>query len=111
MAGHPSGCPPQAGTKSAVRVRGDRGTIFLAPDRTTYVTPTTWTTATFASARTAVSIGGLTPGTNYLFQVRAFGKLGTPTGVTPSRASAPGEERCNGRMKGGRLSLSVTAPP
>jgi len=53
-------------------------------------TPTTWTTATFPSARTAVSIGGLTPGTYYLFQVRAFGKLGTPTGVTPSRASAPG---------------------
>jgi len=39
-------------------------------------TPTTWTTATFASARTAVSIGGLTPGTNYLFQVRRFRQAG-----------------------------------
>ena len=39
-------------------------------------TPNTWTTVTFASARMAVSINGLTPGTNYAFQVRAFGKLG-----------------------------------
>jgi hypothetical protein len=39
-------------------------------------TPTAWTTETFASARIAVPIAGLTPGTNYAFQVRAFGKLG-----------------------------------
>jgi len=38
-------------------------------------TPATWTTETFASAKAAVSISGLTPGTNYAFQVRAFGKL------------------------------------
>ena len=39
-------------------------------------TPATWTTETFASAKIAVPISGLTPGTNYVFQVRAFGKLG-----------------------------------
>jgi hypothetical protein len=39
-------------------------------------TPATWTTETFASAKLAVPIDGLTPGTNYVFQVRAFGKLG-----------------------------------
>ena len=39
-------------------------------------TPTTWTTETFASAKIAVPIAGLSPGTNYVFQVRAFGKLG-----------------------------------
>jgi hypothetical protein len=39
-------------------------------------TPATWTTATFANAKGAASISGLTPGTNYAFQVRAFGKLG-----------------------------------
>jgi Fibronectin type III domain len=39
-------------------------------------TPATWTTETFASAKIAVPINGLTPGTNYAFQVRAFGKLG-----------------------------------
>jgi hypothetical protein len=38
--------------------------------------PTTWTTETFASAKIAVPISGLTPGANYVFQVRAFGKLG-----------------------------------
>ena len=39
-------------------------------------TPVTWTTETFASAKIAVPINGLTPGTNYAFEVRAFGKLG-----------------------------------
>jgi len=39
-------------------------------------TPATWTTDTFASAKIAVPIRGLTPGTNYAFQVRAFGKAG-----------------------------------
>ena len=39
-------------------------------------TPATWTTETFASAKIAVPISGLTPGTNYAFQVRAFGKAG-----------------------------------
>jgi hypothetical protein len=38
--------------------------------------PATWTMETFASAKLAVPIAGLTPGTNYAFQVRAFGKLG-----------------------------------
>jgi hypothetical protein len=38
--------------------------------------PMTWTTETFASARLAVPISGLTPGANYAFQVRAFGRLG-----------------------------------
>ena len=38
--------------------------------------PATWTTETFASAKIAVPISGLTPGTNYAFQVRAFGKRG-----------------------------------
>src|SRR5262249_54147362 len=38
--------------------------------------PMTWITETFASARIAVPISGLTPGVNYAFQVRAFGKLG-----------------------------------
>jgi hypothetical protein len=39
-------------------------------------TPAVWTTATFPGARVPVSISGLIPGTNYAFQVRAFGKLG-----------------------------------
>jgi hypothetical protein len=69
-------------------------------------TPTTWTTATFASARTAVSIGGLTPGTNYLFQVRAFGKLGHTDWSDSVARICAWEERCNGRMKGGRTPLS-----
>jgi hypothetical protein len=43
---------------------------------TTAAAPITLTTETFASARIAVPISGLTPGTNYAFQVRAFGKLG-----------------------------------
>ena len=38
--------------------------------------PATWTAETFATAKTAVPISGLTPGANYAFQVRAFGKLG-----------------------------------
>lgn len=39
-------------------------------------TPGAWATATFASAKQAAPIGGLTSGTTYTFQARAFGKLG-----------------------------------
>jgi len=38
--------------------------------------PTTWTTIQVANARPGTPISGLTPGTVYSFQVRAFGKLG-----------------------------------
>lgn len=38
--------------------------------------PTTWTTVAFAKARPATAVNGLTPGTSYTFQVRAFGTLG-----------------------------------
>jgi hypothetical protein len=38
--------------------------------------PTSWTTATFPSARKAARITGLTPGTTYALQVRAFGAAG-----------------------------------
>jgi hypothetical protein len=38
--------------------------------------PASWSDETFASARAAAPVNGLTPGTNYAFQVRAFGKLG-----------------------------------
>jgi hypothetical protein len=50
--------------------------VRYAPIPAGGATPTTWTTETFASAKIAVPINGLTPGTNYAFQVRAFGKLG-----------------------------------
>ena len=39
-------------------------------------TPATWTTIQFANARPGTPITGLTPGTVYTFQVRAFGTLG-----------------------------------
>ena len=38
--------------------------------------PGTWTTATLAIARKPLTITGLTPGTTYAFQVRAYGKAG-----------------------------------
>ena len=38
--------------------------------------PTSWTTLAFAKARPATAVNGLTPGTSYTFQVRAFGTLG-----------------------------------
>jgi Fibronectin type III domain len=38
--------------------------------------PGTWTTATMAIARKRLTVTGLTPGTAYAFQVRAFGKAG-----------------------------------
>lgn len=38
--------------------------------------PTTFATITIASARKAVPVENLTPGTTYVFQVRAFGLLG-----------------------------------
>ena len=39
-------------------------------------TPTSWSTQTVANARSAATIGGLTPGTTYAIQVRAYGQLG-----------------------------------
>jgi hypothetical protein len=38
--------------------------------------PTSWTTETVPSARPAPTIKGLTPGTTYAIQVRAYGKVG-----------------------------------
>ena len=38
--------------------------------------PGTWTSTFVAGAKKAAPVGGLTPGTAYLFQVRAFGVLG-----------------------------------
>jgi len=38
--------------------------------------PTTWTTVTIAILKSAIPINGLTPGTTYAFQARAFGHLG-----------------------------------
>jgi hypothetical protein len=38
--------------------------------------PGTWTTQTLAIARKPLTVTGLTPGTTYAFQVRAFGKAG-----------------------------------
>ena len=38
--------------------------------------PTTFASITIASANKAVPVNNLTPGTTYVFQVRAFGKLG-----------------------------------
>jgi len=48
----------------------------VPPASVSATAPSTWTTATFPSARTAAPIYNLTPGTNYVFQVRAYGKLG-----------------------------------
>jgi len=39
-------------------------------------TPTAWLTRTVPNAKTAASINGLTPGTTYAIQVRAYGLLG-----------------------------------
>ena len=39
-------------------------------------TPGQWTTITVTSSRPAIPVSGLTPGTIYVFQVRALGKLG-----------------------------------
>ena len=39
-------------------------------------TPTTWSTVTVPNAKTAAVISGLTPGTTYAIQVRAYGTLG-----------------------------------
>jgi len=36
----------------------------------------TWTTMTVAKVKSAVQVNGLSPGTTYTFQVRAFGNLG-----------------------------------
>ena len=38
--------------------------------------PPSWTTVQVATAKPAVVVNGLTPGTTYAFQVRAFGKTG-----------------------------------
>jgi Fibronectin type III domain len=37
---------------------------------------TNWTTIVVPNAKPATPINNLTPGTTYIFQVRAFGKLG-----------------------------------
>jgi hypothetical protein len=39
-------------------------------------TPATWLTETVPNAKTAAAIHGLTPGTTYAIQVRAYGPLG-----------------------------------
>ena len=39
-------------------------------------TPATWSTVTVPNAKTAVPLNGLTPGTTYAVQVRAYGQLG-----------------------------------
>ena len=39
-------------------------------------TPAVWSTMTVPNAKTAVPINGLTPGTTYAIQVRAYGQLG-----------------------------------
>jgi hypothetical protein len=39
-------------------------------------TPTTWAILTVPNAKTAAVISGLTPGTTYAIQVRAYGALG-----------------------------------
>ena len=41
--------------------------------------PETWKTDKYVQGRRPVRIGGLTPATIYVFQVRAFGKNGTYT--------------------------------
>ena len=38
--------------------------------------PAAWSTLTVPNAKTAVAINGLTPGTTYAVQVRAYGQLG-----------------------------------
>jgi hypothetical protein len=39
-------------------------------------TPTSWTMETVPNAKTAAALNGLTPGTSYAIQVRAYGPLG-----------------------------------
>ena len=39
-------------------------------------TPVSWSTQTVSKAKPGVSITGLTPGTTYAIQVRAYGPLG-----------------------------------
>jgi len=38
--------------------------------------PTSWTIETVPNAKTAAALNGLTPGTTYAIQVRAYGFLG-----------------------------------
>ena len=50
--------------------------IRFAPVGAGGAAPTTFASITIASAQKAVPVDNLTPGTAYMFQVRAFGKLG-----------------------------------
>ena len=50
--------------------------IRFAPAGTGGVAPATFATIAIASANKPVPVDNLTPGTTYMFQVRAFGKLG-----------------------------------
>ena len=50
--------------------------IHYAPVGTGGTLPTTFASITIASAKKPVPVANLTPGTTYMFQVRAFGKLG-----------------------------------
>ena len=50
--------------------------IHYAPVGTGGTLPTTLASITIASAKKPVPVANLTPGTTYVFQVRAFGKLG-----------------------------------
>src|SRR6266446_4610415 len=50
--------------------------IHYAPVGTGGTLPTTFASITIASAKKPVPVASLTPGTTYVFQVRAFGKLG-----------------------------------
>jgi len=50
--------------------------IHYAPVGTGGTLPTTFASITIASAKKPVPVANLTPGTTYVFQVRAFGKLG-----------------------------------
>jgi hypothetical protein len=50
--------------------------LRYAPIGAAGAAPTTFATISVASAKKAVPVDNLTPGTTYVFQVRAFGKLG-----------------------------------
>jgi hypothetical protein len=50
--------------------------LRYAPAGTAGAAPTTFASISVASASKAVPVDNLTPGTTYVFQVRAFGKLG-----------------------------------
>src|SRR5437764_6559606 len=50
--------------------------LRYAPIGTAGSAPTTFASISLASASKAVPVDSLTPGTTYMFQVRAFGKLG-----------------------------------